>query len=590
MRIIILGLMLAWSITLWGQPDTIVIGFGQTMGATTSTSDGNGDQTLLQDGYLPNENAASRFLSQATLGHDYQDITDVMTLGVEDWIDQQLAMPRGQDLEQIVWDYVQYNRTALNDPNQGSRGRMWRYAWWQYHMSESDLLRHRVAMALSEILVVSGNSSFNNNGLALSSYYDILIDEAFGNYRDLLQRITYTPTMGVYLTYLNNPKTDTTLNRFPDENYARELMQLFTIGTTLLNMDGTVQVGVDSLPLPTYDNDDISELSKIFTGLTWADRTSFGRNARRDTSYLPDMQMMNDFHEPGPKVMLGGGVVDNSPVDGNLDIAQAIDSLYAHPNVPPFVSKFLIQRLVTANPSPAYVQRIAEVFVDDGAGVRGNLAAVVKAILLDPVATACQSADDHTFGGLREPFIRYFQMQKAFNASTVSGTFRNDMEYVYEYTGQRPLQSPSVFNFFQQDYQPIGPVEDEGLEAPVFQITDTRSITGYINGLWRWVYNGNPADEYDIYGGEPNEDYDDQIASFAYNGELDLVDDDELQILVDRWNMLLAQGRLSPQAEDVIVQAALSYPMDPADAEDRERRLKIVAYLILTSPEYLVNR
>lgn len=581
---------LTTTLTLWSQPDTIVIGFGDSYGTLVTTSDGDGDQTLEADGYLPNDNAASRFLSQAALGHGYDDITSVKTMGLEDWIAAEIAKPRGTFLADDVRDYRTFVRTETSDPNRNSTATMWQSAWWQYHMKHDDLLRQRVAFALSQILVISSNSSFNNNGFALGGYYDILLDEAFGNYRNLLQRVTYHASMGVYLTYLNNPKTDLSLNRFPDENYARELLQLFTIGTTLLNMDGTEQLDTNNQPLPSYDNNDISELSKIFTGLTWADRTNFGRNARRDTSYLAPMQMMNDYHEPGPKTMIDGTIIDNTPVNGDLDITQAIDALYTHPNVPPFISKLLIQRLVTDNPAPAYVQRVAEVFADDGTGVRGNLAAVIAAILLDPVARACSSGDDHTFGTLREPFVRYMQMQRAFNATTSSGDHRNTMSEIYEASGQRPLNSPSVFNFYQQDYQPIGAVENAGLVSPVFQITDTRSITGYINGLWKWIYNNNPAEESDFYGGEPNENYDDEVSTFAYTGELDLVDDDELHILVDRWNMLLAQGRLTPASEALIVQAALAYPMDPSDIDDRERRLKIVAYLILSCPEYLINR
>jgi uncharacterized protein (DUF1800 family) len=555
-----------------------------------TTSDGDGDQTLQADGYLPNDNAASRFLSQAALGHGYDEIADVMTMGLEDWIVAEIDRPRGGSLATSVEDYLTFARTETGEPNRNSNITMWYFAWWQYHMQNDDLLRQRVAFVLSQILVISSNSGFSNNGFALADYYDILLDEAFGNYRDLLQRVTYHASMGVYLTYLNNPKTDLSLNRFPDENYARELMQLFTIGTTMLNMDGSEQLDAAGLPIAAYDNNDISELSKVFTGLSWGDRSVFGRNRLRDTSYQAPMQMFNAFHEPGPKTMIDGTIIDNSPTDGDLDITQAIDILFDHPNVPPFIAKLLIQRLVTDNPSPQYIQRVAEVFADDGTGERGNLAAVISAVLLDPVARSCNSGDDVTFGTLREPFIRYMQMQRAFGASTASGNHRNTMSEIYEASGQRPLNSPSVFNFYQQDYQPIGAVEDAGLVSPVFQITDTRSITGYVNALWKWIYNDSPTEPTDLYGGEDNATYADEVSTFAYTGELDLVDDDELHILVDRWNMLLAQGRLSPQSEALIVQAALDYPMDPTDVDDRERRLKIVAYLILSCPEYLINR
>lgn len=588
LKIILLPIMTWYAVPSTAQ-DTIVIGFGQQM-ANVTTSSGEGLQTLLQDGYLPNDNAASRFLSQAALGHRLTDIENLMTIGIEDWIDDQIAttVPDGV-LLQAVRDYVTFVEAETGNSS-NSTNRMWDYAWWNYHMTSSDPLRQKVAYCLSQLLVISENSNFNNVGYALADYYDVLLRHSLGNYRALLQEVTYHAAMGRYLTYLNNPKTDVVQNRFPDENYAREVMQLFTIGTTMLNMDGTEILDSLGQPIPTYTNDDISELSKIFTGLTWADRTSFYRGPARDTSYIASMIMFNDYHEPGPKTMIDGSIINSSPVDGDMEIDLALTSLYNHPNVAPFVSKFLISRMVTSNPPPAYVQRIAQVFVDDGAGQRGNLAAVVKAILLDPVAKACQSGDDPTFGGLREPFTRYMQINKAFHASTSSGVFRNDMSYVYNLTGQRPLTSPSVFNFYQQNYQPIGPVEDAGLVAPVFQITDAQSITGYINGLWRWVVNNDPADEYDIYGGEADSTYLDQRSSLVLLDEMAYADDDNLHILLDRINLVIAQGRLRQETISTIIATIREIPADLTDPDDREDRVRLAIYLAMTSPEYLINR
>jgi len=575
------------------QPDTIVIGFGGYDGLSiTASGDINNsdpENTINQDGYLPNLNAAARFLSQSTLGYSYNDIENVTIMGIEDWItDQMENKPIPFTLEDKVTEYRDFARIGQDNAELSSNSRMWDYAWWQYHMTSDDALRQKVALALSEIIVISDKSSFGNRGYALSDFYDILLSNAFGNFRDLINDVTYHPSMGVYLTYMNNPKTDTLENQFPDENYARELMQLFTIGLYELNNDGT-RVLDNGEFVPTYDNEDILEFSKIFTGLTWADRTQFGRSAPNDTSYALNMTMWNDYHEPGVKNLLNGfQVPDRDPVDGDADISDALDNLFDHPNVGPFISTLLIQRMVTSNPSPAYIDRVASAFNDNGSGVRGDMKAVVRAILLDPIAKACASGEDPNFGKLREPFLRYFQLNKAFTASTPSGNFRNDMDYIYRFVEQKPLTSPSVFNFYQMDYQPLGPVNDADLFAPEFQITNSQTISGWIDGLYRFVINENIADEYDIYSGEPNEDYEDEITTIDLSTEMLYTNDDELHILLDRLNLLLAQGRLTEYSINKIITSLKMFQNE--DEDDMELRVKLAIYLVMSSPEYLINR
>ncbi len=579
--------------SVFGQGDTIIIGYGGYSGvvvtASSSLAPGSPENTLNQDGFLPNENAASRFLSQATLGYDYSDITAVTTMGLEDWIQTQLNIPRGFTLESKIRQYHQLVKDSTNTPTAGAGNRLWDYAWWQYLMTSNDALRQRVALALSEMLVVSELSGFSNNAYATGVYYDKLLNHAFGNYRDLLTAVTYSPTMGTYLTYLNNPKSNPAANQFPDENYARELMQLFTIGTVMLNNDGSVVLDGNGLPLPSYDNEDIIEFSKIFTGLTWADRTQWNRSAANDTSYIANMVMWNSYHEPGVKNLLNGFVVPNrNPVDGVADITDALNNLFNHQNTPPYVCRFLIQRLVTSNPSPAFINRISNIFINNGQGVRGDLAAVIKAILLDPEAKSCNSGENVAFGMLREPFIRYVQINKAFNASTLSGNYRNDMSYVYQYTGQRPLASPSVFNFFQQDYQPIGEVEEANLVAPEFQITDAQTIAGFINGLYRWVISGDVADEYDMFTNENDAYYADEISTLDLSGENLYTDNDKLHILLDRLNLLLAQGRVSDTSLQTIINVVKEFPN--STVAEQQDRIKLSIYLLMSSPEYLINR
>ncbi len=573
--------------------DTIILGQGYHPGVTVSTSsqtaESPAENTLNEAGFLPNLNKASRFLSQATLGYNYEEIVAVTDMGIEDWIDSQYTIIQTDTLLKNVRALVQTYRDSTKNPEANGTNRQWKYAWWDYHMSNQDHLRQRIALALSEILVISEKSSFGGNPYALADYYDIFLRHAFGNYRDILNDVTLHASMGVYLTYLNNPKTDTSTNRFPDENYAREIMQLFTLGLYELNNDGTRKL--DSLDqfISTYDNTDIAEFAKVFTGFSWADRDDFGKRARKDTSYIPDMIMFDSWHEPGPKYLLNGFVVpDRNPVDGLADVQDALDNLFEHPNVGPFICKLLIQRLVTSNPPADYVDRVATVFNDNGQGVRGDMKSIIKAILLDPYANDCEAIDNFDFGMLREPFVRYMQINKAFDASTISGVYRNDMQTVETLVEQSPLFSPSVFNFFQADYQPLGPINDANLVAPEFQITDAQTIAGYINAVYEWIVRDNIADEYDLFGGEDDAGYADERSFIDLGDETVYTDDNELHILLDRLNLILAQGRLSDLTENTIIETLKEFPNNTA--EQQEDRVRLAIYLVVSAPEYLINR
>jgi uncharacterized protein (DUF1800 family) len=578
--------------SLNAQPDTILIGFGEYSGVTATTSSNNNskpENTINQDGYLPNLNAASRFLSQATLGYNFEDIQAVSTMGIEDWIELEFTKPIPFSLKNKVKSYVDFVKTASNNPAATQIYRFWSYAWWQYHMASDDALRQRVALALSELLVVSDKSAFGNNAYALASYYDVLMANAFTNYKDLMEDVTFHPAMGSYLTYINNPKANPATNQFPDENYARELMQLFTIGTSKLNMDGSYMLNANGQQIQTYNNSDIGEFAKVFTGLSWGDRTLFNRTAANDTSYTIPLIMFNANHESGVKNLLNGFQVPNrNPVDGIADIQDAITNLFNHPNIAPFVSKFLIQRLVTSNPSPDYINRVATIFVNNGQGNRGDMKSIIKAIFLDPEAKSCNSGNEVDFGALREPFVRYMQINKAFDASTISGNYRNDMDYIYRFVQQKPLTSPSVFNFFQQEYQPIGSIEAANLVAPEFQITNAQTIMGYVNSLYRFVIQENVADEYDLYTLEDDLTYANQISTIDLNDEVLVSEDSKLHILLDRLNLLLAQGRLSQQSLATIKNVVVEFPATSA-AEKRDR-VKLAIYLMMSAPEYLINR
>ncbi len=588
--LLVLGVL--WFSGVSAQRDTVTLGYGGlpvNMTVSSSTPPGNPQNTMNQNGFLPNKNAASRFLQHASLGHDLTEIENVTTVGYESWVDSQFVIPKSFSILQKIRDYHKIIKDSTANPAATVGSRPWRYAWWQYFMSSPDLLRQRVALALSEICVISENSAFGGNAYAMGPYYDILLDHAFGNYKDLLRDITYNPAMSVYLTHLNNPKSNPATNTYPDENYAREIMQLFTLGTVLLNNDGTEILDNEDRPIDAYDNDDILEFSKIFTGLTWADRTQFGRGALNDTSYIPDLVMWNSFHEPGVKNLLNGFQVPNRvPVDGEADINDALQNLFDHPNTPPFVCKRLIQRMVTSNPSPAYVNDVANVFINNGSGVRGDMKAVIKAILLHQEAKGCENCDVPVYGMLREPMVRYFQIHKAFNAFSTSGNYRNDLSNLVVLTGQRPLASPSVFNFFQFDFQPIGPIADADLFGPEFQITNAQTIQGFVNGLYRWLFDGDISDEFGLYTGEPSANYSNQIASLELSTEVSLTNNDQLHILLDRLNLILANGSLSEATLFTIKTVLEQFPN--VSTTEKRQKVTLAIYLVMTSPDYQIKR
>ncbi len=624
---------------------TITLGQGNNDGIVVTTSDNaqqtNGSNTTTSQGFLPNYNSASRFLSQATFGPNYEEIVSLSQTGIENWIDVQMSTPKAFNLVDKMDEYYQIRK----DNNQNSVSNyLWDFAWWQYAMTSPDYLRQRVAFALSEFFVIS-SFTLDNSPFAFADYHDMLLDQSFGNYRSLIDSITYHPAMGEYLTYMRNAKSDTTYNinwsvsppdtisiqyLFPDENYAREVMQLFSIGLCELNMDGTCKKDGDGVDIPTYDNEDIAEFAKVFTGLGWGSCPNFNCFPWDENNpelyirrYQHRMKMYDEEHEPGKKYLLNGASTpDGSSVDGDEDIRLALDNLFNHDNVGPFLGKFLIQRLVTSNPSAAYVTRVAEAF--NGTGPfgtdRGDLKSVIKAILLDEEARSCSSADDDHFGMLREPFVRYVQLAKAFDLYTESGNHRNAMYEALFQIQQKPYASPSVFNFFQSDFQPIGVIESAGKVAPEFQITNSQSISGYLNGLTEWVMRGNITDEWRIYEGEP--DFSADAAILDFTDELNLVEDGYIPQLVERLNLILAHGKLSQTSMDVIIDAIQNFEIeerdcvmectpycDPGDpdcddtpdaacimyCEDdvlqaKLNRVRIAIYLVMSSPEYLINR
>ena len=432
-----------------------------------------------------------------------------------------------------------------------------------------DQLRQRVAFALSEIFVISDIDILRDHPYAITTYNDMLLDGAFGNYQRLLRNVSLHPAMGIYLSHINNHKAVPEDNIFPDENFAREVMQLFSIGLYELNINGSQKTDDEGEPIPTYDNDDILEFAKVFTGLSYGgDEAYFGR--RWPPFFRSQMRMFEHAHEQGEKRLLNGQVVPDGQA-GMVDITDAIENLFNHPNVGPFIGKQLIQRLVTSNPSPDYVERVARVFNGDTTGIRGDMKAVIKAILLDPEASNPQVPQ--TFGKLREPAIRLAAFARQFNASSEDGMFFNNGYRLDYYTNQHPFHAPSVFNFFLPTHSPAGELSENGLVALEFQITNASTIVGMTNQLDVGTFtfhNGALIDYWEPF----------TKTEINFGDYITLAEDPEK--LVDRLDILLTYDRMSEGTRLSI----LSTLRDVTNLRDRAEH---AIYLVTISPDYAVE-
>lgn len=433
----------------------------------------------------------SRFLAQTTFGTDLEYIKTVSQGTFEDWIDNQFTLNSnslGVETEIIYEDALQMwlDNGGAEEDYFGPEASHFLYAWWQYNMNNDDLLRQRVTLALSELFVISTNSELASYGNGLGYYYDMLATSSFGNFKDLLLNVSLQPMMGYYLSHYNNPKSNPSENIHPDENYAREIMQLFSIGLHELNNDGSYVLDANGQRIPTYNNNDIKEFAKVFTGLGVGDvienndgvTPEFGLHfwyCKKDTP----MAVYDDWHEQGEKHLLNGFTIPSGQT-GMQDIEMAIDHLFNHPNVGPFIAKRLIQRLVKSNPTPQYIDAVASAF-NNTAGVRGNMKAVIKAILLHSEARSCSWINHPNQGKLKEPMMRYFNLARQIDRERPSGLDWNVGYWFYINTGQAPLSAPSVFNFFLPDFKPNGEIAENGLIAPEFQIHNSSTSIGYVN-------------------------------------------------------------------------------------------------------------
>jgi uncharacterized protein (DUF1800 family) len=509
----------------------------------------------------PTASEAARFLNQSSFGPTSALILQVQKKGFAGFLTQQFSTPATATLPRV--DQTIAALPAGTDPSNPD----FQEAWWYTVVTAPDQLRQRVALALSEVMVVSANgNSMYQHPEAMATYWDLLAQNAFGNFRQLLEAVTLNPAMGDFLDMVHNDKPNPRRNTSPNENYAREVMQLFTIGLYRLNPDGSQQLDNNNQPIPTYDQDVVEGYAHVFTGWYWA-QSGTPTWSYVAANYRQPMLAFPEHHDTGAKTLLNGVTLPAGRTQAQ-DLKDALDLLFNHPNTAPFISRRLIQRLVTSNPSPGFIARISKVFANNGRGVRGDLKAVVQAILLDTEARTSSVANAASYGHEREPIVRLANLYRAFNGSAASGRFvmRNQTDN-FE---QAPLYSPSVFNFFAPDYSQPGAIEQAGLVAPEFQITtDTTAITS-ANKMRSAVYQ------------QPSSSNPDLLV-------LDLSAQTRLASnpsgLVDSLNNLLMAGQMSANTRSIVINAVTQIP-----AASTLERAQTAVQLLVTSPEFVIEK
>ncbi len=554
-------------------------------GGSSSGSGGGGPVANIRKPQTDAE--AARFLLQASFSASPSAVQQLRSDGYEPWLTRQMGISNDQSAKEFLaargFDQVDSNRyydgTITGD-----------YMIWSQLLSGGNPVRKRVALALSEFFVVSLTGvDLTWRAPAIGEYWDILNRNAFGNFRDLLQQVTLNPAMGDFLNTRGNRAADPNTGRVPDENYAREVMQLFTIGLFELNPDGTQKLS-GGRPIETYTNADVSGLARVFTGynldfagITYTTEPGGTRQIPQPEAVRRPMTSdstrwqnprTNGFHSNEAKTFLGLTIPAGTNAAESLRLA--LDHLFAHPNVGPFFAKQMIQRLVTSNPSTAYIQRVADIFANNGSGRRGDLTAVFKAILLDSEALDAANVTNPNFGKLREPIVRLTQLARTFGGRSVSGSWQiGDLSDPARSLGQSPLRSPSVFNFFRPGYFPTGSqIAARGLLAPEFQLVNETSVAGYINFIERAV-EGQRAPVSDL--------------ALDYAAEAALANDSTA--LLDRLDLILTGRQLSQAIRDAIKSAIDSVTITTTtEADDRLRRVRIAVALILASTDYLVQK
>jgi len=554
---------------------------------------------------VESQSDAAKFLNRASFGPTQKSINNLLAKETyESWLQDQFDAPATLHLPKVT---ALATKMCANRNNGGDiLLDSWEITyprhqvWWETALGAEDQLRQRVALALSEIIVISdseglGLSEFQ---LAVTSFYDLFVKHAFGNYRDLLGEATLHPAMGDFLSMTRNQKANELEGIRPDENYAREILQLFSIGVHELNIDGSPKLDGKGKPIPTYKQKTIEEFAKVFTGWGYADIKWDGYFALSDHK-IP-LKAYEQYHDTSEKRLLNGARSPSAQT-AKQDLDFALDNIFAHPNVAPFISAQLIQRLVTSNPTPAYIERVAKVFNDNGQGVKGDLKAVVSAILLDDEALAENKSA--SFGKLREPMLRISHLWRNFPPQAVSKVghywepentcgqgsysyyiFWDSLDYFHERVGQGPLQAESVFNFFQPDHSPNGMLNDKGLKAPEFQIINENTYAGMSNALYYMMIYFSNADNI----GDDYIHVTDDFTKLDLNQVTSLASDNN--DLLNYLSLVMLNKQMSPQLRTILLEHLNQTEVYPDGINGQFVRAREAILLIVNSPEYLIQR
>ncbi len=573
------------------------IGAGNTVGVTvTGSNNQENDSTLYSitgTQLKPDLIGASRFLAQATLGASYEEIEHVSTVGIENWLDEQFNMSPQSFAEKHAEIFNETQELITND---FQANKYMSYVFYDFVHNQPDALRQKVAFALSQIFVISAyhGSNLGGNGPSNLMYYDFLYQGAFGNYKDMLTNVTFSVPMGNYLSHFMNQRADIVEKTYPDENFAREIMQLFSIGLHMLNDDGTPKKDAYGDYIPTYDINNIAELANVFTGLggsatiDGAENTVFLQSWNIDKN--APMKMFDDYHSTVEKNILPG-VTLPAGQSGIEDLNQTLDILFNHPNVGPFIGKRLIQHLVKSNPSPSYVRRITTIFNNNGQGVRGDLQAVVKAILLDPEARDCSWIDVPVNGKLIQPLERFTTLFKAFDLSTPSGKYWfNDYGTWYNDVGQAFLASPSVFNFFSPFYAEDEFIAPLDLVSPEFQLLNSVTAIAYINEM-EWTIKTRPFNNETVAnsnGTGLTRNLEDE-PFFNFDDEINIYDTQGISALLDRLDLILCRGQLSEGVKAIIANTIEQNEENLSSYESIDA-LEDALYYVMMTPNYVIQK
>ena len=516
---------------------------------------------------LPSSDAeAARFLTQATFGPTLAEVARLRVIGYSEWLRQEFNKPATAarpHLEAVNAALLSAGQSGVSQNQRLDR-------WFHTAATGNDQLRQRVAFALSQILVISDqNGSLGGEPIQVSEYWDILARNAFGNYRELLDETTWNPSMGKYLSHFRNQKASPDGLRQPDENYAREVMQLFTIGLIERNLDFSPILS-GGLPIPTYDQPVVTNYAKVFTGFNYNNATSITNGTN---TYLR-MTCIEVAHDTSAKILVGGTPLPAGQTCPD-DVNDGLDLLFAHPNVAPFISRQLIQRFTTSSPSAAYIQRVAQKFENNGFAERGDLSAVIRQVLLDPEARNAPTANS---GKPREPMLKLTALWRAWSpqlpAADAYGNIPMGMTSPSGTYGQRPLGADTVFNFFEPDYQQPGAIANAGLFSPEFQTLNESTIVSTANSLYSYGYSS--------YVGMSNPPANRPLLDISPLTSLGT----DYAAMVDEANRRMLYGTMSSGMRTALINA-LSHMDGNVSTSERARS---IIYLVAISPEFAVQR